>query len=113
MGFRAAPSKPTSVALQLGGSMPVSPLDYRYGREPIKLVWSQHGRHARQLDVERALIWAHNQLGRVSDEDYAAIEAISKPDVVTVERVDEIEQETRHDIMALTKAMAEAAGDAG
>ena len=113
MGFRAAPSKPTSVALQLGGSMPVSPLDYRYGREPIKLVWSQHGRHARQLDVERALIWAHNQLGRVSDEDYATIEAISKPDVVTVERVDEIEQETRHDIMALTKAMAEAAGDAG
>ena len=84
MGFRAAPSKPTSVALQLGGSMPVRPLDYRYGREPIKLVWSQHGRHARQLDVERALIWAHNQLGRVSDEDYATIEAISNPDVVTV-----------------------------
>jgi len=47
--------------------MPVSPLDYRYGREAIKAVWSQEGRHARQLEVERALIWAHNQLGRVSD----------------------------------------------
>ena len=93
--------------------MPVSPLDYRYGRDEIKLVWSQQGRHARQLEVERALIWAHNQLGRVSDDDYAAVAAIANPETVTVERVDEIERETRHDIMALTKAMAEEAGDAG
>ena len=93
--------------------MPVSPLDYRYGREPIKMVWSQEGRHARQLDVERALIWAHNQLGRVSDDDYAAVAAIANSESVTIERVDEIENETRHDIMALTKAMAEVAGDAG
>ena len=93
--------------------MPVSPLDYRYGREPIKMVWSQEGRHARQLDVERALIWAHNQLGRVSDDDYAAVAAIANAESVTIERVDEIENETRHDIMALTKAMAEVAGEAG
>ncbi len=93
--------------------MPVSPLDYRYGREPIKAVWSQEGRHVRQLDVERALIWAHNQLGRVSDSDYAAIAAIANSTDVTMQRVDEIEAETRHDIMALTKAMAEAAGEAG
>lgn len=93
--------------------MPVSPLDYRYGREPIKAVWGQEGRHIRQLEVERALIWAHNQLGRVSDEDYAVIAAISNSESVTMQRVDEIEAETRHDIMALTKAMAEAAGSAG
>ena len=93
--------------------MPVSPLDYRYGRDPIKLVWSQQGRHERQLDVERALVWAHNQLGRVSDDDYAVVASISNSESVTVERVDQIESETKHDIMALTKAMAEAAGDAG
>jgi adenylosuccinate lyase len=93
--------------------MPVSPLDYRYGREAIKEVWSQEGRHARQIEVERALIWAHNQLGRVSDEHYTVIASIANPATVTKERVDEIEAETRHDIMALTKAMAEVAGDAG
>ena len=93
--------------------MPVSPLDYRYGREAIKEVWSQEGRHARQIEVERALIWAHNQLGRVSDEHYDVIASISNPSIVTKERVDEIEAETRHDIMALTKAMAEVAGEAG
>jgi adenylosuccinate lyase len=96
-----------------GDHMPVSPLDYRYGRDAIKEVWSQNGRHSRQLEVERALIWAHNQLGRVSDADYAAVAAISNSESVTCERVDEIEAETKHDIMALTKAMVEAAGEAG
>ena len=93
--------------------MPVSPLDYRYGREEAKQIWSREGRHARQLEVERALIWAHSKLGRVSPEHYDIIADIADPGIVTADRVDEIELETRHDIMALTKAMAEAAGEAG
>ena len=93
--------------------MSFCPLDYRYGDEGFKHIWSELGRHERQLEVERALIWAHMQLGKVSQEDYDAVAAIANPDAVTKERVSEIEAETRHDIMALTKAMAEAAGDAG
>ena len=93
--------------------MAFCPLDYRYGCQEFKEIWSELGRHQRQLEVERALIFAHNKLGRVSDEDYAKIVEIANPDVVTKERVSEIEAETRHDIMALTKAMAEAAGEAG
>ncbi|MBR50516.1 MAG: adenylosuccinate lyase [Euryarchaeota archaeon] len=92
--------------------MSVSPLDYRYGRPEAKEIWSREGRHSRQLDVERALVWAHCQLGRVSAEHYDMIADISDPGIVTADRVDEIEAETRHDIMALTKAMAEKAGDA-
>jgi len=91
----------------------VSPLDYRYGRDEAKHIWSREGRHTRQLEVERALVWAHCQLGRVSVEDYDKIADIADPGIVTADRVDEIEAETKHDIMALTKAMAEAAGDAG
>ncbi len=93
--------------------MPVSPLDYRYGRDVAKEIWSREGRHARLLEVERALIWAHSQMGRVSPEEYDAIAEISDPGIVTADRVEELESETKHDIMALTKAMAEAAGDAG
>ena len=52
-------------------------------------------------------------MGRVSPEHYDIIADISDPGIVTADRVDEIEAETRHDIMALTKAMAEVAGDAG
>ena len=93
--------------------MPVSPLDYRYGRDVAKEIWSREGRHARSLEVERALIWAHSKMGRVSPEDYDAIAEIADPGIVTADRVDELEAETKHDIMALTKAMAEAAGEAG
>lgn len=93
--------------------MAFCPLDYRYGCQDFKHIWSELGRHERQLEVERALIWAHWQLGRVSEEDYQAVAAIANPESVTKERVSEIEAETRHDIMALTKAMAQAAGEAG
>ncbi|MEK9805895.1 MAG: adenylosuccinate lyase [Euryarchaeota archaeon] len=92
--------------------MSVSPLDYRYGRPEAKEIWSREGRHSRQLEIERALVWAHCQLGRVSAEHYDMIADISDPGIVTADRVDEIESETRHDIMALTKAMAEKAGEA-
>ena len=98
---------------RLPRSMAFCPLDYRYGCEDFKRIWSELGRHERQLEVERALIWAHWQLGRVSEDDYNAVAAIANPESVTKERVSEIEAETRHDIMALTKAMAEAAGEAG
>ena len=93
--------------------MTISPLDYRYGRDEAKHIWSREGRHSRQLEVERALVWAHCQLGKVSPEDYDVIADIADPGIVTADRVDEIETETKHDIMALTKAMAEAAGEAG
>ena len=93
--------------------MAFCPLDYRYGCQEFKHIWSELGRHERQLEVERALIWAHMKLGKVSLEDYEAVAAIANPTSVTKERVAEIEAETKHDIMALTKAMAESAGPAG
>ena len=93
--------------------MAFCPLDYRYGDEDFKRIWSELGRHERQLEVDRALIWAHMQLGKVSQADYEAVAAIANPNIVTKERVSEIEAETKHDIMALTKAMAEAVGEAG
>ena len=83
--------------------MSVSPLDYRYGREEAKAIWSREGRHSRQLEVERALVWAHCRMGRVSAEHYDIIADISDPGIVTADRVEEIEAETKHDIMALTK----------
>ena len=88
----------------------VSPLDYRYGRNEAKAIWSRDGRHSRQLAVERGP-WcpAHMEMGRVSEEHDEIISRISSPEIVTADRVDEIERETRHDIMALTKAMAEQA----
>ena len=96
-----------------GYNMAFCPLDYRYGCQEFKEIWSELGRHQRQLEVERALVWAHKEMGKVSEDDYNKVAEIAVPSIVTKERVSEIEAETRHDIMALTKAMAEAAGEAG
>ena len=63
--------------------MSVSPLDYRYGREEAKSIWSREGRHSRQLEVERALVWAHCRMGRVSAEHYDIVADISDPGIVT------------------------------
>ena len=71
--------------------MPISPLDYRCGRDEAKDIWSREGRHARLLEVERALIWAQSKMGRVSPEDYDAIADISDPGIVTADRVEELE----------------------
>ena len=78
-------------------SMHLCPLDYRYGDQSFKRIWSDVGRHERQLEVERALIWAHCELGRVSKEDYEAVAAISNPTSVTIDRVAEIEADTPED----------------
>ena len=74
--------------------MAFCPLDYRYGCQDFKHIWSEVGRHERQLEVERALIWAHMQLGRVSQADYEIVKSIANPTSVTKERVSEIEAET-------------------
>ena len=73
--------------------MAFCPLDYRYGCQEFKEIWSELGRHQRQLEVERALVWAHKEMGKVSDEDYAKVAEIAVPSIVTKERVSEIEAE--------------------
>ena len=53
--------------------MAFCPLDYRYGCQEFKEIWSELGRHQRQLEVERALVWAHKEMGKVSEDDYAKV----------------------------------------
>ncbi len=91
----------------------VCPLDFRYGRPEMKAVFSEEARLRYLMQVEAALAWAHAETGTVSKADAAAIQAVADGDKVTPARVKEIEAEIRHDLMAVVKAMAEQAGDAG
>ena len=93
---------------------PICPLDYRYGREEIKKIFSEKQRLQYLLDVEAALARAHAKLGNIPNA--AAIEISKKASIeyVKIDRVNEIELETKHDIMAITKALSEVcANDAG
>ncbi len=91
----------------------ICPLDFRYGRAPVRDLFSREARLGRALAVEAALASVQAELGIVPKDDAAAIDAAATTTRVTVERVEEIERSTRHDVMAITRALAEAAGPAG
>jgi adenylosuccinate lyase len=93
---------------------PVCPLDFRYGRKEIKDVFGETSKLQYLLDVEAALSRAHAAVGNISKNAADEISKKATVKYVTVKRVNEIEKETRHDIMAVTKALSEVcSGDAG
>jgi len=93
---------------------PVCPLDFRYGRKEIKEVFGETSKLQYLLGVEAALARAHATVGNISKKAADEISKKASVKYVTVKRVNEIEKETRHDIMAVTKALSEVcSGDAG
>ena len=93
--------------------MEVCPLDYRYGSDEMREIFSEGGRLKRMLEVEAALARAQAQLGMVPQWAAESITEVARSGRVTAARVDEIESEIKHDVMALVRAMSEQAGDAG
>ncbi|MDR0791647.1 MAG: adenylosuccinate lyase [Methanomassiliicoccaceae archaeon] len=90
------------------------PLDYRYGRKEMKAIFSEESRLQYQMDAEAALARAHASLGTIPKADADEITRISDLRYVTVKRVREIEKDTKHDLMAMVKAMTEQCnGDSG
>jgi adenylosuccinate lyase len=80
----------------------------------MKSIFYEESRLQYQMDVEAALARAHASLGTIPEEDAAEIGRIANLDIVNIERVKEIESETRHDVMAMVKAMTEQCkGEAG
>lgn len=93
--------------------MEVCPLDYRYGREEMRRIFSEEARLQRLLDVEAALARAHASVGNIPKEDADAISKAARIDVVTLRSVKEMEEKTRHDIAALVRVLSEKSGDSG
>ena len=90
------------------------PLDYRYGRKDMKAIFYEESRLQFQMDVEAALARAHASLGTITEEQAKEISRVANLDIVKIDRVKEIEKDTRHDLMAMVKAMTEQCkGDAG
>jgi adenylosuccinate lyase len=93
---------------------PVCPIDFRYGRRELKEVFGEKSKLQYLLDVEAALAKAHAKVGNIPKKAADEISKKASVKFVNVERVKEIERETRHDIMAITKALSEiCSGDAG
>ena len=83
----------------------IHPIDYRYGTAEMKYVWSQENRLAKILKTEVALARAEADMGIIPAE---AAEIISESIAsVKAERVEEIEAEIHHDMMAVVHAISE------
>lgn len=93
---------------------PVCPLDYRYGRKELKDIFGETQRLQYLLDVEAALARAHAKVGNIPKSAADEITKKASTKIVKSDRVKEIELDTKHDIMAVTQALAEQCkGDAG
>src|SRR6266581_4150946 len=97
---------PTPVAMSL-----LCPIDFRYGRPKMRGLFEEDARLQRLLGVEAALARAEAKVGLIPKE--AALEITKKATTksVTVKRVEELEKDTRHDLMAVVLALTEACGD--
>lgn len=90
---------------------PVCPLDFRYGRKELKEIFGETRRLQFLLDVEAALARAHAKVGNIPQLAAEEISRKASTEYVKVERVREIEAETKHDIMAVTRALSEQCED--
>ncbi len=82
----------------------------RYSRPRMSEVWSQQNRFEKMLQVEKALAVTQAEEGLIP---MAAASAIQKKGSFKLERITQIEAETRHDVIAFVSAVAEEVGPYG
>lgn len=79
----------------------------RYSRPEMAKIWTEENRFAAWLEVEIVACEAWAELGEIPKEDVVALRQNAK---VNVDRIKEIEEETRHDVVAFTRAVSETLG---
>ncbi len=94
--------------------MPILPIDTgRYGTAEMRRIFDEKNRLEKMLKVEAALAWAQGMVGNIPKEDATMIAKKASTKYVRLKRVKRIEEEIRHDVMALVKALAEVCGSSG
>lgn len=82
----------------------------RYSREEMAKIWDLNSKFNYYLNVELAVCDAYAELGKIPK---SAAEEIRKKATFTIERIDEIEREVRHDVIAFLTCVNESLGDLG
>ncbi len=80
----------------------------RYSRPEMSAVWTEENKFGAYLKVEIEAAAAWSQLGVIPAE---GVEKLRTKATFDVQRIYEIEKETRHDIVAFTRAVSESLGD--
>ena len=80
----------------------------RYSREEMKNIWELDSKFKYYLDVELAVCKAYNKTGKIPD---SVLENIIKKADFSVDRIDEIEKEVHHDVIAFLTNVNENVGE--
>ncbi len=80
----------------------------RYTRPPMGDLWSEEQKFQSWLDVELAACAAWSEIGAIPPED---VETLYDEADFDVDRIHEIEKETKHDVVAFTRAVSETLGE--
>ncbi|MGX8792064.1 adenylosuccinate lyase [Oceanobacillus sp. M60] len=80
----------------------------RYTREEMGNIWTEENKFKAWLEVEILACEAWSELGFIPKED---VNKLRKNASFDINRIYEIEQETRHDVVAFTRAVSETLGE--
>jgi adenylosuccinate lyase len=82
----------------------------RYSREKMEKIWSLENRYQKWLDVE---IFACEAMAELRKIPPGALETIKKRSLINVQRIEEIEKTTKHDVIAFLTSLTEQVGEDG
>lgn len=80
----------------------------RYAREEMKNIWDLNSKFSYYLKVEIAVCEAYAKIGKFPEKD---IEELKKKASFDIKRIDEIEAEVRHDVIAFLTSVNENLGE--
>ncbi|WP_096271602.1 adenylosuccinate lyase [Paucisalibacillus globulus] len=80
----------------------------RYTREEMGSIWTEESKFKAWLEVELLACEAWSELGVIPKEDS---KELRKKATFDINRIYEIEEETRHDVVAFTRAVSETLGE--
>ncbi|NBB77677.1 MAG: adenylosuccinate lyase [Bacteroidetes bacterium] len=80
----------------------------RYSRQEMSDIWSEQNQFQAWLEVELAACRAWSKIGKIPKED---VDKLYDKATFDIDRIKEIEKETRHDVVAFTRSVSESLGD--
>lgn len=80
----------------------------RYGRDVMRRVWTEQNKFDAYLRVEILAAEAWSKLGVIPEED---VKKLWDKATFNIDRIKEIEEMTRHDVVAFTRAVSESLGE--
>jgi adenylosuccinate lyase len=81
----------------------------RYARAVMKSIWSEEAKYDNWLQVELAVCQAWSEIGVIPKEDMKKLEKAT----YNLKRINEIFDQTKHDMTAFTRSITETIGDEG